>query len=142
MEPGGSMPHSQGLSNNQNPRPCETFLNEDDFYSVRLLPPSCWTTPGRLSMTAYSIYSQLTFISGAIRNPGDAPCRGDRNPWMDYNMNTLIKFCSEAYFFRLEDHSWLAVHDCLFNIFTTNLHIWRPAPPSASPRGGGVGLQI
>ena len=31
---------------------------------------------------------------------------------------------------KLEDHSWLALHDCLFNIFTANLHIWRPTPPS------------
>jgi hypothetical protein len=23
---------------------------------------------------------------------------------------------------KLEDHSWLAVHDCLFNIFTANPH--------------------
>ena len=35
MEPGSSMPHSQGLSNN--PRSCVIFLNKDDFYSVRLL---------------------------------------------------------------------------------------------------------
>ena len=29
---------------------------------------------------------------------------------------------------KMEDHSWLAVHDCLFNIFATNLHICRPTP--------------
>ena len=33
---------------------------------------------------------------------------------------------------KLEDHSWSAVHDCSFNIFTANLHIWRPTPPSAT----------
>ena len=33
---------------------------------------------------------------------------------------------------KLEDHSWSAVHDCLFNIFTANLHIWRPTPLSAT----------
>ena len=33
---------------------------------------------------------------------------------------------------KLEDHSWSAVHDCLFNIFAANLHIWRPTPPSAT----------
>ena len=33
---------------------------------------------------------------------------------------------------KLEDHSWLAVHNCLFNIFAANLHIWRPTPPSAT----------
>ena len=33
---------------------------------------------------------------------------------------------------KLEDHSWPAVHDCLFNIFAVNLHIWRPTPPSAT----------
>jgi hypothetical protein len=30
---------------------------------------------------------------------------------------------------KLKDHSWPAVHDCLFNIFAANLHIWRPSPP-------------
>ena len=33
---------------------------------------------------------------------------------------------------KLENHSWSAVQDCLFNIFTTNPHIWRPTPPSAT----------
>ena len=33
---------------------------------------------------------------------------------------------------KLEDHSWSAVHDCLFNIFAANLYIWRPTPPSAT----------
>ena len=32
---------------------------------------------------------------------------------------------------ELEDHSCSAVHDCLFDIFTANLHIWRPTPPFA-----------
>ena len=53
-----------------------TFMNEDDFYSVRLLASR--QTP------------------------------------------------------KLEDHSWSAVHDCLFNIFAANLHIWKPTPPSAT----------
>ena len=33
---------------------------------------------------------------------------------------------------KMEDHSWSSVHDGLFNIFTANLHIWRPTPPSAT----------
>ena len=73
MEPGGSIPHSQGCSN---PRPCVTFLDEDDFYSVMLLASR--QTP------------------------------------------------------KLENYSWSSVHDCLFNIFTANLHIWKPTPPSAT----------
>jgi len=31
---------------------------------------------------------------------------------------------------KLEDHPLLAVHECLFNIFATTLHIWRPFPPA------------
>jgi hypothetical protein len=27
---------------------------------------------------------------------------------------------------KLEDHTLLSVHDCLFNIFAANLHNWRP----------------
>ena len=30
---------------------------------------------------------------------------------------------------NLEDHSWSAVHDCLFNILAAILHIWRPTLP-------------
>ena len=49
---------------------CVMFLNKDDFYSVRLLTslqtPKLEDTPGRLSTTAYSIYLQLTFISGGL----------------------------------------------------------------------------
>jgi len=29
---------------------------------------------------------------------------------------------------KLEDHTLLAVHDYLFNIFAAVLHIWRPSP--------------
>ena len=76
MEPRGSMPHSRGLSNNPYPfnpvpRPCVTYLNEDDFYSVRLLASR--QTP------------------------------------------------------KLEEHSWSAVHDCLFNTFPATLYIYMDA---------------
>jgi hypothetical protein len=33
---------------------------------------------------------------------------------------------------KLEDHTLLVAHNCLFNIFTASLHIWRPSPPSAT----------
>ena len=33
---------------------------------------------------------------------------------------------------KLEDHSCSAVHDCLFNIFAANLHIWGPTPLPAT----------
>jgi hypothetical protein len=51
-----------------------------------------------------------------------------------------ICFCGEVLFAplptpKLEDHSLSAVHDLLFNIFTANLHIWRPFPPSSIRRG-------
>ena len=83
MEPGGSMPHSQGLSNNSYPVPkqsrSEALCDVSEhpcFYSVRLLA----------------------------------------------SRQTL----------KLEDHSWSAVHDCLFNIFAANLQICRLTPPSAT----------
>ena len=38
---------------------------------------------------------------------------------------------------QLEDHSWSAIHDCLFSIFAANLlHIWRPTPLSATQGTG------
>jgi hypothetical protein len=33
---------------------------------------------------------------------------------------------------KLENHSLLAVHDCLFSIFAATLHSWRVSPPSAT----------
>jgi hypothetical protein len=50
-----------------------------------------------------------------------------------------VTFCNKLFFYellaphptpKLEDHPLLAVHDCLFNIFTAALHIWRPSPLS------------
>ena len=72
MEPGGSMPHSQGLSNHSSFEALCEISEHTCFYSVRLLTSR--QTP------------------------------------------------------KLEDHSWSAVHDYLFNIFAANLHIWRPTP--------------
>ena len=47
----------------------------------------------------------------------------------------LVKFIKLEYQTKImEEHSWSAVDDCLFNIFTANLHIWRPTPPSANQR--------
>jgi len=36
--------------------------------------------------------------------------------------------------FRMEDYPLWAVRDCLFSIFASTLHIWRPSPPSTKPR--------
>jgi len=33
---------------------------------------------------------------------------------------------------KMEDRSLSAVRDCLLNIFSAVLHIWRPSPPSAT----------
>jgi hypothetical protein len=33
---------------------------------------------------------------------------------------------------KLENHPFLAVRDCLFNIFAATLQNWRPSPPSAN----------
>jgi hypothetical protein len=35
---------------------------------------------------------------------------------------------------HLEDHPFLAVRDCLFNIFAATLQNWRASPPSANLR--------
>ena len=94
MEPGVSMPHSKGLSNNPYLEPNQSnfisffssfnFMNEDYFYNVRLLASR--QTP------------------------------------------------------KLKNNSWSDVHDCLFNIFAANLHIWRPTPPSATQGTRHAGL--
>ena len=61
------------------------------FYSVRLLE----TTPGRLSTTDYSIYSQLTSISGSLLpylqpRARAMPC--DRNPRMESSVRKILAF--------------------------------------------------
>jgi hypothetical protein len=68
-----------------NPRLFVTFRNEH-FFEARVCkphaqPPSWKTTHCWLSSSAYSIYSQLPFISGGrlvLPQPEDAPCRGDK----------------------------------------------------------------
>ena len=105
MEPGGSMPRSQSLSNNPYPEPnhpitrqiinpvprsCVTFLNEDDFYSevVSLTPnsqaegPLLVGCPRLLIQYIRSLPPYLEAYS-AIRNPGEAPCLGERNQRME-----------------------------------------------------------
>jgi hypothetical protein len=64
-------------------RLCEMVRN--DFFRVGVVsplpdPPSWRTTHFRLSATAYSIYSQLTFLPEGLLlypQPEDAPCSGD-----------------------------------------------------------------
>jgi hypothetical protein len=68
------------------PGPCVTFCNMLAFYYEGLLPQSpalCWkTTSYQLSVTVYSMYMWLTFISGgsllhySIHNL-DMPCNID-----------------------------------------------------------------
>ena len=63
------MPHSQGLSQSSL-SPCLMFLSIYGFYSVKLLV-SCQTPKLKdyswsAVLTAYSIYSQLTSISGGL----------------------------------------------------------------------------
>jgi len=38
---------------------------------------------------------------------------------------------------EVEGHPLSVVHDCLFKIFATTVHIWRPSPPSET-RGGAM----
>jgi hypothetical protein len=55
----------------------------------------------------------------------------------------LTNFCNELIFYgeelltplptpKLGDHPLSVARDCLFNIFSATLHIWRPSPPSAT----------
>jgi hypothetical protein len=70
------------------PRLLVIFHNKFTFYSEEMLPhaqpPSWRTTPCRLSATAYSIYLQLSSISGGLllhpQPPEDVPCSGDKGP--------------------------------------------------------------
>jgi len=69
-----------------NSRPCVAFCN-GLFLGSRfpLAQPKIWRfTPCRLSANAYSVYSQLLYISGCrvlhLQPEGSLVCRGDRDP--------------------------------------------------------------
>ena len=63
----------------------------------------------------------------ALQSGSEALCDVSEHPCF-YSLRLLASRQTPM----LEDHSWLAVHDCLFNIFAGNLHIWKPTPPFAS----------
>ena len=64
------------------------FRNKTSFYGEDLLEPRpnpTWKTSSfRLSATALSIYSKLSSILEAVfqPQPEDAPCHGDRDPFI------------------------------------------------------------
>jgi hypothetical protein len=66
------------------------------------------------------------------------------SPFVLHALPIFVTFCNKLIFYG--DELWAprptpeaggplpfsAVRDCLFNIFTATLHIWRPSPPSAT----------
>ena len=118
MEPGVSMPQSQGLSNNSYPepnqiinrvpRPCVMFLNKDDFYCVRLLASRqtpkledhSWSTIHDYLFNIFSAKLHIWRPTPPSATRGDAPCRGDRNPRLDLwplgFISNLIFYCRIA----------------------------------------------
>ena len=52
--------------------------------------------------------------------------------WGPVNGFYSLRFLASLQTPKLEGHSWSVVHDCLLNIFSANLHIWRPSPRSAT----------
>lgn len=84
IEPKGSLLCSQqpvkfaALGNN--------ISQQTGLYSKKLLAPnqapSCRTISCYLSMTVYSVCSQLTTVCGGLlhQQPGDVPCCGDKGP--------------------------------------------------------------
>ena len=74
------------------------------------------------------LQESLSCAESQILNPVSRPCMTFLNENYFYNVRLL----ASRQTFKLEDHSWSALHDCLSNIFAANLHIWRPTPPSAT----------
>ena len=100
MEPGGSIPHSQGLSNNSYPEP-----NQPNS-------PHCYLSlPGPFSFFFAMVVPNYPSTSEALCDVYENPCF--------YSVRLLASRQSP----KLEDHPWSAVHDCLFNIFAANFHL-------------------
>jgi hypothetical protein len=86
-------------------RLCVTFRNKLVIYVEELLAPvptfKLEVTPCRLSATAYSVYSQLSSISGdrlLHSQPQDVPCRPDRDPLnMGLFLSDMRKFRDNSF---------------------------------------------
>ena len=143
MEPVGSMLHSQGLSNNPYPEPNQTqSLVLIPISAVILFSHLCLGLPkdlfpvglpGRILKALLPPFIMATWP--AHLNLLDLITLTIFGEWCVMFLNKdgfysiwLLASCQTS---KLEERSWLIVHDCLFNIVTANLHIWRPTPPSA-----------
>jgi len=71
-------------------------------------------------------------LSGSFERTHPSPkhCATFRNKLVLYGEELLASRST----IKLEGCRCLAVHDCLFNIFSATHHIWRPSPPSATRR--------
>jgi hypothetical protein len=74
------------------------------------------------------ILSQVNPVRPIDPYPGPRRFETFRNKLLFYGEGLLAPHPTP----RLEDHPFSIARDCLFNIFATTLHIWRPCPPSAT----------
>jgi hypothetical protein len=61
-------------------------------------------------------------------DPSEDRCNTSSEPVIFYGTEMLAHHLPH----KLEHRSLSAVRNCLFNIFTATLRIWRPSPPSAT----------
>jgi hypothetical protein len=108
MEPDCSLPHSKHPATRSYPEPDQSSPCSPP------LPPKFWRS---ILLLMFGVRNLVPFLHclGCTTGPVEDRC--------------LVKCCITWLFFnppRLEDHPFLGVRDCLFNIFAAILHIWRP----------------
>ena len=122
IKSGGSMLHSQGLSNNPYP---------ESIVPIHIVLPSTIVIQNYLlSHTKIYLISQISAVD--LSSTYKFICDVSEHPCF-YS----VRFLASRQTPKLEEHSWSAVHDCLFNIFAANLHIWRPTAQSGLCLGDG-----
>jgi hypothetical protein len=70
---------------------------------------------------------RATLLLYLNRSKSEVPCNIFRNKLVLHGEELVPRPTP-----KLEDHLLLTVRDCLFNIFSATLHIWRLSPPSVT----------
>jgi hypothetical protein len=143
-----SLTHSRSWSLLEKPQVVHLLKNFPAFYGTRKFITMSTRTLHWSIFWARSIHTiphYLTYTSNIPSTKSHIHFLSLRSfiQWIRPGLRLLVIFRNKFIFYggefltprptsQLEDHPLSAVSDCLINIFTATLHIWRPLPPSAT----------